>query len=661
MNDASPVKRIQALRAAMKTEKVDAMIIPTADYHGSEYVAACFRAREYFSGFTGSAGTLLVLADSAFLWTDGRYFIQAERELEGSGIALMRMGTAGVPSISEYLWENLGENATIAFDGRCMTVREGRDLEERMCAKRICVRTDLDPAKMAWPERPTLPSHPVWILDAESFAGESAQSKLKKLRGKMARQKATAYVTGRLDEIMWLYNLRGNDVECNPVALSYTVVTKDSALLYLQEAEVTGEVRKYLGEIGAELHPYEDFFEDLGRMRFDAAAGDCTESSCPLPNPSAVRIWFDPEAASYAIYDALWKNLKRILGLSHETQELYVNAAIREHLIEKVSPLLAMKAIRNETEIRNFKSCYLEDSAVLTKFIFRLKKAVSEGCTLTERDASDMLDGMRAEISDFVELSFGTISAYGSNAAMMHYEPGEDGGAVLRPEGMYLVDSGAHYLRGTTDVTRTLALGPGTEEMRRDYTLTAISHFRMMDVVFLKGCNGMALDIMAREPMWRNGMNYQCGTGHGIGYLLNVHEGPQCLRFRSRETADTAPFEPGMIISDEPGVYKSGRRLNQDLPIANPCAGLQGTEGAHGIRIETILLTREWGTTADGEFLCFEPITFVPLDPALIDPSLLDSDTRESLNRYHRAVLEKLSPFMEEEELSWLKEQCKAI
>lgn len=638
------ISRLAALRKAMGQENIDTVLIPTADYHNSEYVADCFKAREYYSGFTGSAGTLAVRGEEAALWADGRYFIQAEHELEGSGITLMKMGEPGVPTLHEWLERKMPEHAVLSFDGRCITKAEGEALEKLLAPKSIAIRTDLDLAGDCWEDRPSLPAHPVFLLDEEKYAGETAVSKLARLRGRMKEKKVSAYVSSKLDEIMWLFNIRGNDVECNPVALSYAVVTGKEAFLYLQDAEVTGELSAFAAKTGVTLRRYEDFLPELSGLSLCGAQED-GEKFC--------RIWIDPDYTSYSVYRGLLGNIDRFAeeelsekeGL--EVSKLPAAAAERilaleekKHLLETPSPVDFMKSIRNEMEIRNFREIYIEDSAALTKFIYWLKKSMKEGKALTEGSAAAYLDKLRAGISDYVELSFPTISAYGSNAAMMHYEPGEDGGAPLLPEGMLLVDSGGHYLRGTTDVTRTMSLGPVTEEMKRSYTLTAVSQLQLMGTVFLKGCNGMALDITAREPMWKNGMDYKCGTGHGIGYLLNVHEGPQSIRWRSREKADLTPFEPGMVVSDEPGVYR---------------------EGKYGIRIETILLCREDKTTADGSFLAFDPLTFVPLDRDLIDPEGLTPETRELLNQYHQEVEEKISPFLNEEEKKWLAGECAKI
>lgn len=636
------VARLAALRKTMERSGADTVLIPTADYHNSEYVADCFKAREYYSGFTGSAGTLAVRGNEAALWADGRYFIQAEHELEGSGITLMKMGEPGVPTLYEWLKDHMPEKSVLFFDGRCITKAEGEKLSHLLAGKGISIRADLDLAGDTWENRPALPEHAVFLLDAEKYAGETAVSKLERLRARMKEKNVSAYVSSKLDEIMWLFNIRGNDVECNPVALSYAVVTKETALLYLQDAEVTKELSDYAGACGITLQSYGNFLSDLPKLPL-GSGGECEE----------VRIWIDPDYTSYAVYQGLLQNLDRGIDRKlrkKENLDLSVlpsaaAAKIRAEeekklLVETPSPVDYMKSIRNETEIRNFRDIYVEDSAALTKFIYWLKKSMKEGAELTEGSAASYLDKLRAGISDYVELSFPTISAYGSNAAMMHYEPGADGGAKLSPEGMLLVDSGGHYLRGTTDVTRTMSVGPVTEKMRRSYTLTAVSQLQLMGTVFLKGCSGMALDIMAREPMWENGMDYKCGTGHGIGYLLNVHEGPQTIRWRVREKADSTPFAAGMVVSDEPGVYR---------------------EGEYGIRIETILLCREWKTTPDGTFLCFEPLTFAPLDRDLIDPSVLTPHTRSLLNQYHKEVVEKLSPYLNEEEKAWLVRECAEI
>lgn len=597
--------RLAALREEMKKAGMDAYMIPTADYHGSEYVAPCFKAREYFSGFTGSAGVLIVLQDEADLWADGRYFIQAENEIQGSGITLQRIGEPGVPTRMEFLKEKLHAGQTLGFDGRCITKEEGAELARVLGARGIRISTGYDLPGAVWTDRPALPSHKVFVLD-EKYTGESTGSKLARLRAFMKDHDASYYISSKLDEIMWLFNIRGGDVEANPVALSYAFITENAQYLFLQNSETTEEFLRYADENHIFIGHYHAFFDFLKQYHFKG------------------NIMLDPAFTSWQIYETIRGSLEAD-GRRAEDAVIEVN-----------SPVDYMKSVKNETEIRNFREIYVEDSAALTKFIFWLKKNIGK-IPMTEGSAAAYLDGLRAKIHDYVELSFPTISAYGSNAAMMHYEPGEDGGAVLKPEGMLLVDSGGHYLRGTTDVTRTMSLGPVTDDMRKSYSLTAVSNFQLQDAVFLKGSCGMTLDICAREPMWREHMDYKCGTGHGIGYLLNVHEGPQTIRYRKRDAADLTPFAPGMVVSDEPGVYKAGQ---------------------YGIRIENILLCVDRGTSPDGTFYGFEPLTFVPLDRELLDVNVLTPRTRELVNEYHRQTLEMLTPFMTAEELSWLKEQC---
>lgn len=608
-------ERIAHLREEMKKEGITAWLVTSADYHNSEYVAAYFKTIEFLCGFTGEAATLVILPEEADLWVDGRYFIQAEKEIKGSGATLQRMGEPGVPTVHAFLKEKMPDSGALGFDGLCVSKHEGTALHDLLAYKNVKLRADLDLIGRIWgQDRPALPSHPVFLPDEEKYAGETAADKLGRLREKLKEHHAQYYLTSKLDEIMWLYNIRGNDVEYNPVALSYAFVSMDHQYLFIQDSEVTDELREHAKKYDIFLHHYFALNEFLRKMKFDG------------------KILFDPDYVSYAIYESLKTSVEEGTGRH-----------IEDMTVEKPGVIDLMKAVKNPTEIRNFREVYIEDSAALTKFIFWIKQKMQNPETAknqTELTAAEHLDELRAQISDYVELSFGTISAYGPNAAMMHYAPTKEDHAKLKAEGMLLVDSGGHYLRGTTDVTRTIALGPVTEEMKKDYTLTAISQLQLMGTQFLKGSCGMTLDIMAREPMWSRGMDYKCGTGHGIGNLLNVHEGPQTIRYRMREQADLTPFAPGMVTSDEPGVYKAGR---------------------YGIRIETILLCVDRQTTADGIFYGFEPLTFVPLERDLLDVRYLTPETRTLLNRYHKEVLEKIAPFLNDEERQWLEGQCAEI
>lgn len=601
--------RIELLRAAMKREGIDAYMIPTADFHNSEYAADHFHAREFFSGFTGSAGTLVVRGEEACLWTDGRYFIQAASELEGSGAALMKMGEPGVPTISEYLEQNMQEGSVLGFDGRCVPFKEGRGYEKLMKRKKGSLRTDLDLSEGIWTDRPALPCHPVMILE-EDYTGEDIEAKLGRLRDAMQEEGASSYIDSKLDNIMWLLNMRGSDVACNPVALTHVLVDDRNVYLFIQDGEVTQELRSYAALHRISILPYDDLEAFLGVYDH---RGD---------------LLCDPDCVSYSVFLAASKGL-------HKEAEY--------GLIRSQSPLVKFKSIKNDVELANIRGCYKRDSAALCRFIMWLTDRVGKPGMepLTESGAAAYLDNLRSGIEDYMDLSFGTISAYGPNAAMMHYEavPGVSD-AELRPEGMLLVDSGAQYLTGTTDVTRTIALGPVTDEMKKHYTLTAVSNLQLMGAVFLYGCTGAGLDILAREPMWKEGLDYKCGTGHGIGYFLSVHESPPSIRWRVFPGRQDAPFEPGMIVSDEPGVYLEGR---------------------YGIRIETILEVVEHTENEWGRFLAFEPLTLVPLDRNLLDPAYLTPETRKLLNEYHERVRAELMPLMDPEEQEWLILQTEPV
>lgn len=602
--------RIEMLRAAMEKNGIDAYMIPTADFHNSEYAAEYFHTREYFSGFTGSAGTLVVRREEACLWTDGRYFIQAAGELEGSGIKLMKMGEPGVPALQEYLDCKMEKGSVLGFDGRCVPCLEGKELERLMRRRDGILSTGLDLAEGIWTDRPALPCHPVMILEDE-YAGEEIESKLRRLREEMEKEGAQAYLDSKLDNIMWLLNIRGEDVTCNPVALAHVLVDFRDVYLFIQEGEVTAELRAYAGLHRISILPYDNFEEFL--TVYDHKGDLLCDQNC----------------ISYRAFIAASKGL-------HRTSDGY-------EFIKGRSPVGKFKSVKNDVEMANIRGCYRRDSAALCRFIMWLTERVrdQEKEPLTESGAAAYLDHLRSETSDYKDLSFATISAYGPNAAMMHYEavPGVSD-AELRPEGMLLVDSGGQYLTGTTDVTRTIALGPVTEEMRKHYTLTAVSNLQLMGAVFLYGCTGINLDILAREPLWREGLDYKCGTGHGIGYFLGVHESPPSIRWKVFPGRLDEPFEPGMIVSDEPGVY---------------------LEGKYGIRIETILEVVDCMENESGRFLSFKPLTFVPLDRDLIDPSYLTPYTKELLNKYHEKVREELMPLMEGAEQEWLISQTEPI
>ena len=597
--------RLKELRNKMAENGIDYYMMPTSDYHNSEYSADFFKVREFFSNFSGSNGTLVVSANWAGLWTDGRYFIQAEREIDGTGVTLYRMLDKGVPTIKEYLSEQMQKGQCLGFDGLVNAADILVDFEETLKEKQITFRYDLDLAADIWKDRPALPCTKVYLLSDE-LCGRSFQEKLQEVRQQMKEAGAKTHFLSKLDDIRWLTNLRADDVECNPVALSYCLVTEDCFYLFLQKKALTPEVEAYAGKNGILLEDYHSVVDFLRTFHPDS------------------DILYDQKNISYTLYRLLQDAAKRA-GVS---------------LIDQMNPTTLLKAVKNETELKNIREVYRRDSAVLTRFIYWLKQNVGKQ-EITEYSAAMKLDHMRSEIPGFVELSFPTISAYGANAAMMHYEATKDKTATLKPEGMLLVDSGATYMGGTTDVTRTIVLGPISEEIKKHYTLSVMSMLRLANLIFLQGSNGVTLDLAAREPMWKNHMDYKCGTGHGIGYMLNVHEGPQRIAWRSAQGSVAAEIMDGMIVSDEPGVYK---------------------EGSHGIRIENILEVQKDLENSDGQFLKFGMLTYAPIDLEAIDPKYMQQEDIDHLNAYHQAVYDKVEPLIEEPEIKeWLKQATRAV
>lgn len=592
-------KRLSLLRQEMKQKGIDFYLIPTADYHHSEYVDGFFKTREYFSGFTGSAGTLIVSEDDAGLWTDGRYFIQAEKELNGTGIRLFRMFEEGVPTMAEYLSAQMKEGQTLGFDGMVMPAGLGERFGKNLASKKITINYEWDLAESIWVERPKLACHPVKVLSDE-INGKSFADKTEEIRKVMREKHCKYHFLAKLDDIMWLFNIRGEDVKCNPVALTYSLITDEEVHLFIQKEELTEEAGKYLDECNVTVHGYSDIIPFLKEYSFEG------------------KILFDKGNISFSMY--------KILSEKAE----YVSDS---------NPSELLKAVKNEVELANLRDIYIKDSAVLTKFIYWIKKNVGV-IPLNEYTAAMHLDQMRSELPEFLDLSFDTISGYNENAAMMHYEATEQDNKTLEKEGMLLVDSGGQYMGGTTDVTRTFALGETTDKMKEHFTLVAMGMLRLAGAKFLQGCSGRNLDILARLPLWEKGIDYKCGTGHGIGYILNVHEGPHSIRSRFSDDVKEAVLVPGMIVSDEPGVY---------------------LEGEYGIRTENILEIVEEEKNSDGRFLGFRMLTYVPIDLELIDKSIMQPRDIELLNEYHKNVYEKLAPFMNAEELEWLKIATNAL
>ncbi len=614
-------ERITALRKIMKEKGVAYYYITTADYHASEYADDYFKEREFMSGFTGSNGNLLVGADMAGLWTDGRYFIQAERELEGSGIELFRMAEEGVPTTLEYLEQNMKEGEVLAFDGRTVATRLGQQMEEMAEKKHGKVLFQLDYVDEIWNDRPARKCNEVFALE-EEICGKTVAEKLDMVRETMEKKNCRNLVLSKMDDIMWLFNIRGNDVECNPVALSYAVVTKDNSYLFLQEQAVTAELKTWVEKQPVVLCDYEKIMDFLQEQVWDG------------------NVLLDKENISYAIYKVVRAQIEK-----ENTERATDNNSVEEKVESKSEVIFAdnptelLKSMKNEKELEMMREVYLKDSLVVCRFMKWLKENIGK-IPMSELSAAEYMDNLRRETEGFLDLSFPTICGYKENAAMMHYQATEDNYKELAAEGMLLIDCGGQYMGGTTDVTRTFALGPISDEMKVHYTAVAMGMLRLLNGKFLYGCTGRNLDILARGPLWDMNIDYKCGTGHGIGYILNVHEGPQNVRWRFLEGMKEVSLEEGMLLSNEPGVYIAG---------------------SHGIRTENIMVTKKGVKNDDGQFMYFEGLTFAPIDLDLIDTSIMERKDIDNLNRYHKEVYDKISPLMTEEEALWLKEVTKEV
>ncbi len=591
-------KRIKRLRKLMREGRIDAYLVPTSDYHESEYVGSHFSCREYITGFTGSAGTALIGRDWAGLWTDGRYFVQAASELEGSGVELMKIGEPGVPTIEEYLEKHLPQQGILGFDGRVVSARMGEDLKKRLESRNVSFAYTEALIGEIWEERPGLSAEPVWVLE-ERYAGRPAAEKIAELRQEMKAVQATVHILTTLDDIVWLLNIRGNDIPHNPVVLSYAAVTDREFLLFVNSKALSGEVSAYLKGLGVTICPYQEIYTYVQELYHE-------------------RVLLEKGKVNYAIVN-------------------YLDDSNR--IIDQMNPTVMKKAQKTQTEIDNLKRAHIRDGVAMTKFIYWVKQNIGK-IPMTECSAAEYLKTLRRKQGALDE-SFATISAYGSNAAMCHYHAEEGRCAVLKPQGLYLVDSGGQYLEGTTDITRTMALGPVTDKEKEHYTLVLMSMLRLGHVRFLEGCSGLSLDYVARELMWQRGLNYNHGTGHGVGYLLNVHERPVGIRFKTvPERQDGAAFMPGMVCSDEPGIY---------------------IEGSHGIRTENLMFCKEAQVTEYGRFFSFEYLTYVPIDLEPVDVTLMEARDIAYLNEYHNQVYEKISPYLEKEEAEWLKKVTQPI
>lgn len=593
--------RLEELRKVMKEQDIQCYIIPTSDYHHSEYVSEHFMVRAYFSGFTGSAGTLVVWKDKAALFADGRYFIQAQKELQGSGITLMKAGEPGVPGIRAYIEQELTEGENIGFDGRVMTALEGEAYEKIAEKKGGRVIWHLDLADQVWKERPAIRNTKAYVLE-EKYSGEDTGSKLKRLRQRMKEENAQVHLLTTLDDIAWLFNLRADDVESCPVLLSYALITDEEACLFAEDSSLGENVKSSFSDDKITFSPYDSFYASVSAL---------------VKEQPSFRFLVCERKINY--------RLKKEL-----------EAAV---IINKPNPTTLMKAVKNPIEQENIRKAHLADGIAVTRFMYWLKTKAGK-IPMTEISAARYLEELRGGSPSYIEPSFSTISAYGANGAIVHYSAKEEDCASIEARGMLMVDSGGHYYEGSTDITRTFVLGEITEEMKHHFTLVVRAMLRLMNVRFLKGCRGVNLDMAAREVLWEEGLDYKHGTGHGVGYLLSVHEGPNSFRFKSSAGEEDWEFEEGMVTTDEPGIY---------------------IEGSHGIRLENELLCRKGEENEYGQFMYFENLTFVPLDLDGIDRNAMEEKERRMLNEYHRQVFEKLSPYFQDEELAWLYSATREI
>ena len=587
-------ERIAALRAHIVKENIQAFIIPSTDPHTSEYVAPHWQSREWISGFTGSAGTVVVTAKEAGLWTDSRYFLQADRQIEGTGIALYKEMLPETPSIPAFLSSLLQKGDTVGIDGKMFSADEVQHLQRELRQSGIYVKSIADPMQLLWSDRPAMPLAPAFVYDTK-YAGKSFTEKLSAVRKKMKAAGAESLLLSALDEIAWLLNIRGSDVHCNPVVVSYLLIERYEIHCFIQPQKVTAELASYFKANGISIHGYKEI-EDY------------------LSNTHAESILVNPVKTNYAIYSAICPTCRIING---------------------TSPIALLKAVRNEQEIIGIHAAMQRDGIALVRFLKWLEEAVPAGRE-TEISVDRKLHEFRAAQPLYMGESFDTIAGYKEHGAIVHYEATPETDVALKPEGFLLLDSGAQYLDGTTDITRTIALGNLTEEEKLDYTLILKGHIALAMAVFPEGTRGAQLDVLARMPIWQQHMNYLHGTGHGVGHFLNVHEGPQSIRMNE----NPIPLQPGMITSNEPGVYKAG---------------------SHGIRTENLVLTVPAGKGMFGNYLKFETITLCPICRKGIIKELLTAEEIKWLNKYHQTVYEKLAPDLNNDEREWLKEACKAI
>lgn len=592
-------QKLNALRILMKEKKIDAYLVPTDDFHGSEYVGDYFKCRKYITGFTGSAGTAIITQDMAGLWTDGRYFIQAADQLRDTTIELFKSGEPGVPTAHQFLNNKLEEGMCLGFDGRTVSAREAEELQELLQEKHITFSVNDDLIGEIWEDRPALSCEPVMELDIR-WTGKSRADKIAEIREQMKAKEADTFILTSLDDIAWLLNIRGNDIHCCPVVLSYLVMMENELRLYANAAAFSEEIRSNLEADGVKIYPYDDV---------------------------------------YSYVQSISSDKKVLLSRANVNSRLVSNIPSEVTILDEPNLTLLPKAVKNETEMENERIAHIKDGVAVTKFIHWLKKNVTR-TTITELSTAEKLYQFRSEQEHFLGESFDPIIAYGTHAAIVHYSATEATDIPLEARGMVLADTGGHYLEGTTDITRTIVLGPVTAKEKKFFTAVLRGNLNLAAAKFKYGCTGLNLDYLARGPLWELGEDYNHGTGHGVGYLLNVHEGPNSFRWKNLPGNPAPVLEEGMITSDEPGYY---------------------LENEFGIRHENLVLCKKAEKTSFGQFMCFEPLTMVPFDLEGINPEEMTERERKLLNDYHQKVYTTISPYLDEEEKEWLKQATREI
>lgn len=591
-------ERLDALRALMKERGYDAYVVPTDDFHQSEYVGQHFKARTYITGFTGSAGTAVITQDAAGLWTDGRYFLQAERQLAGSGVTLYKMGEPDVPTIAEYLGDMMPENGTLGFDGRVVAAGMGTSLGDAIAKKhaKICYQEDL--IDLIWEDRPLLSEKPAFAL-SEKYTGASTSTKLERIRTAMKEAGTNVHVIASLDDICWITNLRGQDIDYFPLLLSYAIITMEDMKLYVDDLKLTDEMKASLADAGVSLRPYNAIYEDIKLL---------SETDSVL---------VDPTRLNYALYNNIPKGT---------------------NIVEKQNPSVLMKSMKNDTELHNIVNAHIKDGVAITRFMYWLKKNVGK-VEITEIDAAEKLEEFRKEQEGYLWQSFDPICASGEHAASPHYAPTPESNVPITTDGLFLADTGGGYMEGSTDITRTFAFGNVPHNMKEDFTSVLLGNLHLANVVFPHGTTGGNLDVLARIPLWNRGLDFNHGTGHGVGYLMNIHEEPARIRHVTVGQTDVT-LEAGMIVTNEPGLYIAG---------------------SHGIRIENELMICKGEKNEYGQFMHFEPITYAPIDLDAILPEMMNEEDKAMLNAYHKKVYEVIAPHLCEEERQWLKEYTREV